>query len=394
MRIVRRDGQTALLGYCANVHPGESLSSVLHGVRTFAGPVRAELGVSQLALGVWLSRAALDEVEQSGLRLLQETLTAAGLFVVTLNGFPYGDFHAEVVKRRVYHPDLGTDERRSYLLSLARVLAGLLPDDALEGTISTLPVGHRDEPNPAPAAARADAAAVQLCQLCEGLARLRDETGRSIRICLEPEPGCWLERTSDAVAFFSEQLPRVARRVGVSHALLSQHLGVCYDTCHQAVCFEDANDSIRQLTAAGIRIGKAQLSSALEIGDPSDPAVRAELMRFDEPRFLHQVRTPRADGTLASADDLREASQLPVDHPWRVHFHVPIHEAQLGKITTTRPFLEQALPALAALQPMPHLEIETYTWSVLPEAQRPKNDSDLVRGLAAELRFAREALHE
>jgi hypothetical protein len=388
VRIRTSAGHAGLLGYCANVHPGESLSAVLHAVNHFAAGVRGELAVEQLALGLWLSRSALSELESTGLGPLTAALQNAGICVGSLNGFPYGDFHAEVVKRRVYHPDLGSDARRDYLLGLARVLAAVMPSDLAEGTISTLPVGHRAE---APDAsilrraegtsgaadsgwpARAERAALQLCGLCEDLARLRDQTGRSIRICLEPEPGCWLETTRDAVAFFTEQLPRMARQLGVPSALLDQHLGLCYDTCHQAVCFESARDSIAELHAAGIRIGKAQLSSAIEVADPNDPELLAALMRFDEPRFLHQVRTLREDGSLASADDLCEVASLPRDHAWRVHFHVPIHRALFGRITTTRAFLAEALPALCALPQLPHLEVETYTWSVLPEgAQRSR----------------------
>jgi sugar phosphate isomerase/epimerase len=388
------------LGYCANVHPGESLSAVLHAVNHFAAGVRNELALDQLALGLWLSRSALSELERAGLdgtAPLTAALQNAGILVGSLNGFPYGDFHAEVVKRRVYHPDLGSDARRDYLLGLARVLAAIMPSDLAEGTISTLPVGHRAEVPDTGAAdggwpAQAERAARQLCGLSQDLARLRDQTGRSIRICLEPEPGCWLETTRDAIAFFTEQLPRTARQLGVPSALLDQHLGLCYDTCHQAVCFETARDSIAALQAAGVRIGKAQLSSAIEVADPNDPALLDALMRFDEPRFLHQVRTLRDDGSLASADDLSEVASLPRDHAWRVHFHVPIHRALLGRITTTRAFLAEALPALCALPQLPHLEVETYTWSVLPDGERPRSDRDLMRGLAEELRWAHATL--
>jgi hypothetical protein len=401
MRIRTSNGKRGFLGYCANVHPGESLSAVLHAVRHFGAAVRAELDVDQLALGLWLSRSALTELEQVGSYELRDALAESRVFVGTLNGFPYGDFHAEVVKRRVYHPDLGTDERRQYLLGLARGLAELMPADMAEGTISTLPVGHRAEPAPRAATsdegdarrnAHAGRAAVQLCQLCEDLARLRDRSGRSIRICLEPEPGCWLETTPDSIEFFCDHLPRVARRLGTDLALLAQHLGVCYDTCHQAVCFEDAETSLRALSQAGIRVGKAQLSSALEIATPADAALFGELMRFDEPRFLHQVRARRDDGTLACADDLDDVAELPRDRLWRVHFHVPIHRASMGRLGTTQVFLAQALPALAALPELPHLEVETYTWSALPDGERPHTDADLVHGLSAELRWARGAL--
>jgi hypothetical protein len=362
MRIRTRAGKEALLGYCANVHPGESLAHVENAMREFAAKVREKLNTRALSLGLWLSRSALDDLERAGTERLADTLASAGLFVCTMNGFPYGNFHAEVVKRQVYHPDLGTAERREYLFGLAKVLSRLLPEDADEGTISTLPIGHSAELDPT----GRERACVQLCTLVQDLAGLREQSGRSIRICLEPEPGCALESTADVLRFFGEELPLTARRLGTSAALIAQHLGVCYDTCHQAVAFEDAASSLRAIVDADITIGKVQLSSALEIREPGDPAVRAELATFDEPRFLHQVRAEREDGSLAKADDLPEIAALPSDRVWRVHFHVPIHRELMGRIVTTRDFLDQALATLASLERLPHLEVETYTWSVLP----------------------------
>ncbi|MEY4575684.1 MAG: hypothetical protein RL701_387 [Pseudomonadota bacterium] len=398
MRIRTRRGHAGYLGYCANVHPGETFSHVLRAVQHFGAGVRRELAASELCLGLWLSQRSLAELQHAPARLteLQQVLASAGVFVVTLNGFPYGNFHAEVVKRQVYHPDLSSPERRSYLSGLATVLAQLLPADAEEGTISTLPLGHRAEL----ADANVDgdlqlAAALQLCGLCEELARLHDRSGKSVRICLEPEPGCWLETTDDALRFFTDILPRAAQQCGVSRALFERHLGLCYDTCHQAICFEDVETSLLRLQQAGIRIGKVQLSSAIEIAHPGDESERAELLRFAEPRFLHQVRTRDAAGRVLAVDDLDQIDALPTDQPWRVHFHVPVHRAQFGSIGTTRPFLEATLQALgngSTTSALPHMEIETYTWSVLPPEERPANDAGLMRGIANEIAFAREAL--
>jgi sugar phosphate isomerase/epimerase len=353
-------------------------------VRQYARGVRADLGASELSLGLWLSRASLSAIEHQGTDDLRAALAEAGLFVVTLNGFPYGNFHAEVVKRAVYRPDLTSDARRHYLLVLARVLSQLLPADAAEGTISTLPIGHVDELS----AGAVERAAEQLCRLSEQLARLADRTGKPVRICLEPEPGCALETTAQAIHFFTHELPRAAARTGTSASLLATHLGVCYDTCHQAVAFEDAAASIEALVSAGVPIGKAQLSSALELTDPSSEESRAELLTFNEPRFLHQARARRDEDTLAAVDDLPEVAALPQGSPWRVHFHVPIHRALVGRITTTRKFLEDALAAFLRLPRLPQLEVETYTWSVLPAQERPNNAEELVRGLADEIRWA------
>jgi sugar phosphate isomerase/epimerase len=383
MRVATPRGP-ALLCYCANVHPGETLADVVTSLRRFAGPVRRAIGAVEMGIGLWLGRRALSELHAAGLDEMREALAADGLFVFTMNGFPYGNFQGEVVKREVYRPDAATDERREYLFGLAKALAILAPDDVSEATISTLPLGHRDEMT----GERLERAARQLARLAADLARLGDRVGRPVRICLEPEPGCVIETTPQAVRFFTETLPRAAEVEGVPRDVLDAHLGLSFDTCHQAVLFESPAEAVRQLRDAGVRVGKVQLSSALVLGDPSSPQAREALARFDEPRFLHQVRARQDDGTAAGFDELRDASQLPTDREWRVHFHAPIYREIMGALSTSRRFLEEALAAfLRGPGPVPHLEVETYTWSVLPEGERPTDDYGLVNGLASEMRF-------
>jgi sugar phosphate isomerase/epimerase len=376
-----------LLSYCANVHPGETLADVLAALRRFAGPVRRVLGVPSMGLGLWLSRRALTELRAAGVDVLQDALAAEGLVAFTMNGFPYGNFQGAVVKREVYRPDAATDERREYLFELAEVLAALVPGNAAEATISTLPLGHREEM----VGERLPAAARQLARLVADLAALRDRTGRSVRVCLEPEPGCVIETTAQAVRFFTETLPAA----GVPRDLVAAHLGVSFDTCHQAVQFESPEVSLAALAAAGVRVGKVQLSSALVVPQPSLGPSQAALARFDEPRFLHQVRCQVEEGEIVGFDDLNEVSRLPTSRPWRVHFHVPIHRELMGVLSTTRSFLAETLRLIAAGAvpgALPHLEVETYTWSVLPDGERPADDEGLIRGLAAEMRFVVDAL--
>ncbi len=375
---------TRLLCYCANVRPGETLAEVLAACRDVAGAVRRELLADRLGLGLWLSQSALTELRAQGTARLKETLDAQGLYCFTLNGFPYGDFHAPVVKHAVYAPDWTTPARQRYSLELAEALTELLPAEVTAGTISSLPIGHRTRL----AAGARPAAAERLCALAEDLRRLADRSGKPIRLCLEPEPGCELETTADAIRFFTQDLPAAARRTATSTAAVEQHLGVCFDTCHQALAFEDPAASLAALEAAGVTVGKLQLSSALELSDPSSAEARHALAAFDEPRYLHQVRARARDGRVIGVDDLDQAHALPQDTPWRVHFHVPIHRAGVGPLGTTRPVLEQTLEHIVKLETPPHLEVETYTWSVLPEAERPRDAAGLARGLAEELRWA------
>ncbi len=380
MRFRHPDGSTVHLAYCTNVHPAETLDGVLAQLREYCEPVRRRLGRDRLGIGLWLARDAARALvtDPAALRGLRAELDRRGLEVVTLNGFPYEGFGAEEVKYRVYQPDWTDPERLTHTTHLARLLAVLLPDDVTEGTISTLPLGWRTSFDDT-AAARADAA---LTGLSERLDALEDLTGKSIRIAVEPEPGCIIETTADAI--------------GPLSAIGSSRIGVCVDTCHLATSFEDPETALAALTAAGITIPKAQLSAALHAQEPHLPEVRAALAAFAEPRFLHQTRTWTSAG-LRGTDDLDAAvvgDALPDGGPWRSHFHVPLHAPPAPPLSSTLAVLQDALARLVA-GPVPltrHLEVETYTWQALPLELRPRNRTQLADGIAAELTLARDLL--
>ena len=380
MRLRHPDGTLVHLAYCSNVHPAEDPAGIHEQLRRFAGPVRERLGVQRLGLGLWLPAAtaallATDEAERAALRAV---LDEQGLEVVTLNAFPYRGFHDPVVKHRVYSPDWTERARLTYTLDAAKVLSSLLPDDVARGSISTLPLAWQTPWSPA---ART-AARANLDKLAAGLARLEQSTGKQVRVGLEPEPGCVIETTTQAAAELAD--------------VDTDYLGVCLDTCHLATAFENADDAVARLTAAGLAVVKSQLSAALHVADPG--AATAVLGEFVEDRFLHQVREPGPDGRLLARDDLPEAldaARLPGEQPWRVHFHLPLHTAPRPPLANTDDELFAAVRALLGGERAltDHLEVETYTWSVLPADTRPTDDSGLIAGLAAELAHARDHLH-
>ncbi|MFE9772128.1 metabolite traffic protein EboE [Streptomyces sp. NPDC005931] len=380
MRFRHPDGSTVHLAYCTNVHPAETLDGVLAQLRDHCEPVRRRLGRDRLGIGLWLARDAARALatDPCALRGLRRQLDRRGLEVVTLNGFPYEGFGAEEVKYRVYKPDWADPERLEHTTALARVLAGLLPDDVTDGSISTLPLAWRTAHDER----RARTARTALLTLAQRLDALQELTGRSIRLALEPEPGCVVETTRDAIAPLT--------------AIAHQRLGVCVDTCHLATSFEDPHTALGDLTRAGIPVVKSQLSAALHAEHPRLPEVREALAAFAEPRFLHQTRASTATG-LRGTDDLDEAlagDTLPDAAPWRAHFHVPLHAAPSAPLTSTLPVLKAALTGLVG-GPHPltrHLEVETYTWQALPPELRPRGRAQLADGLAAELTLARDLL--
>ncbi|MFD6529391.1 metabolite traffic protein EboE [Streptomyces sp. NPDC060184] len=387
MRFRHPDGTVVHLAYCTNVHPAETLDGVLAQLRDHCEPVRRRLGLDRLGIGLWLAKDAADALvtDPAALRALRLELARRGLEVVTLNGFPYQGFGDQEVKYRVYQPDWTDPERLRHTHALARVLAALLPDDITEGSISTLPLAWRTPWDDR----RADAARTALRTLAERLDALEEVTGRSIRIGLEPEPGCIVETTADAIAPLTE----------IAH----DRIGVCVDTCHLATSFEDPGTALDTLTRAGVTVVKSQLSAALDAGRPRLPEVRQALAAFDEPRFLHQTRSRPHPGAAATGprgtDDLAEAlngTTLPDTDPWRVHFHVPLHAAPAAPLTSTLPVMKSALARLVG-GPHPltrHLEVETYTWQALPPELRPRDRVRLADGIAAELDLVRDLLSD
>lgn len=374
MRFRHAGGTIVHLAYCSNVHQAEDLNGVVEQLGTYAEPVRERLGVDRLGIGLWLARPVVTELALAPPLLirLKDELDRRGLEVVTLNAFPYSGFHREVVKRDVYLPDWADEQRLTYTLDCARVLAALLPEDAARGSVSTLPLGWRTFWS----AERAELARRALDRLAAGLASVHAQTGRRIRVGFEPEPGCVVQTTAQAVA----ELGGVDR----------EWLGICLDACHLAVQFEEPRTALDLLAEAELPVVKVQASAAVEVPDPRDPTARQVLARLAEKRFLHQTRA-LAGGQVSEVDDLPEAlaGGLRDDGPWRVHFHVPLHAEPEAPLRTTAPRLRTTLAALlGGDRPVcDHIEVETYTWSVLPQPP-----TDLVGGIAAELAWAGDVL--
>jgi sugar phosphate isomerase/epimerase len=382
MRLRHPDGQTIHLGYCTNVHPAEDLDGIVTQLDTYAVPIRERLDTDVLGLGLWLPAPVARALAAEPVlrRRLRAELTGRGLEVVTLNGFPYQAFQAPVVKMAVYQPDWTSRARLDYTLDLARVLADLLPGDAVRGSVSTLPLAWRTPWD----AGRAAAATRHLDELARGLAEIADRSGRPVRVGFEPEPGCVVESTAQAAALLS--------------TMDNQWLGVCLDLAHLACAWEEPAAALARLRSAGLPVVKVQVSAALQADDPV--AAAAALREYAEPRFLHQTRAAGCSGAADpadrahAADDLDDALAAALPDPWRVHYHVPLHAAPEAPLTSTVPVLRTALRSLFAgpVAGADHLDVETYTWGVLPAARRPDSTAGLADGIAAELAFARDEL--
>ena len=388
------------LTYCTNIHPGESWEEVRRNLERYTLPVKRMISPDEpFGVGLRLSaRAAEQLAAPAELEALREYMRENGLYVFTFNGFPYGTFHGEPVKEEVYLPDWTDQARLRYTDQLADVMAALLPDEeGATGTISTVPGAFRERVH---TDAEVDTMATMIARHAAHLYRLREETGKRIALALEPEPCCYLEVTGDAVGFFQESLwQRSTLQVfekltglagGAAEEFLRDQVGICFDTCHMAVEYEGCEAAVRALQAAGIRITKAQITAGLEIdfdGSAEDGERLAALRAFAEGVYLHQVVEMRG-GTLRRHVDLPgalahwSAGDLP--DQCRVHFHVPVFREELGPFRGTQAYVAEFLELLKREPVAPHLELETYTWDVLPEAYRRES---IVEAVAGELRW-------
>ena len=386
------------LTYCTNIHAGEPLAEVMAGLARHLPAIKSAVAADRpLGVGLRLGHQAAEGLrDPAALAELKRFLAEGGYYVFTLNGFPYGAFHGRAVKEDAYKPDWSDPLRLAYTDHLADLLGALLPSGQ-EGSVSTVPCTFKPW-----AEGRMDAITEHLIRHVAHLVGIANKTGQTIALALEPEPYCHLETIDETVAFFKQRLfarAGVARLAALSglgaaaaEAAMRRHIGVCYDVCHAAVEFEDPKASIALLRANGIRIGKLQLSSALKVASLDAQSAR-HLAAFAEPVYLHQV-VQKSNGTLRRFVDLPQAlaaAGRAAGAEWRVHFHVPVFLEQMTHFGTTQAFLAEILRAHREDSISSHLEVETYTWDVLPEAYR---NVDLSSAIARELNWVKGQLQQ
>jgi len=385
------------LTYCTNIHPGETWKEARANVEQFGRELKTSLSPEQpFGIGLRLSALAAEELLQGGeLDEFKSFLDSNGLYVALLNGFPFGSFHCVAIKSAVFSPDWSDDARLQYTLNLVRILARLLPA-GMDGGISTSPLSYKPWLTPDGIGPEGLARIVtNLVSAADAMARVRQETGCVIHLDIEPEPDGLVENTSELIRFFEEQLlpvgaPLLAESMRVSlhqaRQLLLEHIRVCFDTCHMAVEYEDAAEAFVQLADRSIKIGRIQVSSALCAEFDRTGATREQVLSqlepFAESVYLHQVIERSANGALHHYPDLGEAlesARKSEAREWRIHYHVPIFTGDYGLLSSNQETNRGILAAVLRDGITSHLEIETYTWDVLPAALKAELIPSIVR---------------
>jgi hypothetical protein len=367
------------LTYSTLVHPGDTWDEMWHSLTTYVPQVKRRVSPSDpFGVSLRLSAASAQSLtnDPKEREKLRGFLTDNDMYLYTVNAFPYGAFKNTLVKERVYEPDWRSDERATYTMQVADILAEVSPA-GVDPTIQSPPLGFKPRVTGPEVV---DAYTRQVLRTVVHLIKLKERTGRTVRLALEPEPYCFLETTEEAVDYFTNHLyapsavATVAKQTGMSEAeasaALRNHLGMVYDICHQAVEFEDIGGSLQKLADAGIPVFKLQEAAAVRVPDVTPDTIEA-LKRYADTVYLTQTVEQRGDDPLKrflNLEDAFEAYDRDTDtREWRTHFHVPVFLEDLGDFKTTRFAIEDALKFHRKNKFSPQLEIETYTWDVLPE---------------------------
>ena len=388
------------LSYSTLVHPGDTWPEMWNSLTTYVPQVKQRVSPDN-AFGVSLRIAASSAQTLTGdpaeREKLKQFLVENDMYLYTVNAFPYGAFKNTLVKERVYEPDWRTDERAVYTMQVADILAEVAAP-GIDPTIQSPPLGFK--PN-VTGPDVVDAFTRQVIRVVAHLVKLKDKTGNKVRLALEPEPYCFLETTEEALRYFDEHLYADKSVLALSQATglstggaqdaLRDHLGMVYDICHQAVEFEDISASLRALADAGVPVFKLQEAAAVRVPNVTQKEVDA-LQRFADTVYLTQTVEQR-DGRISRFLNLEDAfaafAKDPGPREWRIHFHVPVFLEDLGEFKTTRFAIEDALRFHRANKLSPHLEIETYTWDVLPDHLKT---GDIVDYVEMELNWVKSQL--
>ena len=388
------------LTYSTLVHPGDTWSEMWDSLTRYVPQVKARVAPHS-AFGVSLRLSAASASTLTGdpgeRRRLKEFLDSHDMYLYTVNAFPYGPFKNTVVKKQVYEPDWRSDERAIYTMQVADILAEI-GGAHVNPSIQSPPLGFK------PRVTGPDVVAAytrQVIRVVAHLVQLKERTGRTVTLALEPEPFCFLETTEEALDYFKNHLyaddavRSLVSQTGLSkpqaEAALRRHLGMVYDICHQAVEFEDIGASLRALADAGIPVFKLQEAAALHMPEVTQKTVDA-LRPYAKTVYLTQT-VERRNGELTRYLNLEDAFEAweadPGPREWRTHVHVPVFLDDLGEFKTTRFAIEDALAFHKKNKLSPQLEIETYTWDVLPEHLKT---GDIVEYVQREIEWVRGQL--
>lgn len=389
------------ISYCSNIHPGEDWETTFLNIKKYIPEIKKEVsGEAPFGIGLRLSNIASEELGQGdNLQEFKAWLSDNNCYVFTMNGFPYGNFHKTVVKDQVHTPDWTTKERLVYTKRLFTQLKTLVPN-GISGGISTSPISYKHWFTSDDAISNAfKIGAEQLIEIVEQLYTIEKSSGKYLHLDIEPEPDGLIENTKEFIDFYTNYLlpigvdvlvPKLNLETSEIETIIKRYITLCYDVCHFSLAYETPEHTFQAMEQAGIVVGKIQVSAALKIlfEEGKEASIWKSLGRFDEPTYLHQV-TEKVDGQVKVYNDLPIILKGDRQHQeLRAHFHVPIFLEKFDDLYSTQDQILETLAYLKKHQVSNHLEVETYTWDVLPETLKV----DMSQSITRELNWLKDKL--
>lgn len=372
------------LSYCTNIHQGDDWISHFEALKENFPLIKSNVSPhNAMGIGLRLSnRASLELSETEKLAEFKDWLKQEQAYVFTMNGFPYGEFHHGIVKDKVHRPDWTAPERYEYTKRIFSLLATLLPDN-MEGGISTSPLSYRHWYKDETALKEATIHSTEhILKVVEHLVKLHKSTGKILHLDIEPEPDGLLETGREFIDWYENYLLPIGKDYlgkqlnytpAEAEEVIKRHVQLCYDVCHFALGYENHSTVVQELHKKGIQVGKIQISAALKATIPAEETLRNAVMdefkMYNESTYLHQVIARKTDGEIIRYRDLPEAfadAHHPQVEEWRAHFHVPIFAEDFGRLESTQSDIVEVLKLQKSVNFTQHLEVETYTWEVLP----------------------------
>lgn len=375
------------IAYCMNVHPANNLKELYDNFNKFALPIFKEVQTStQKNIGVelHLNHVVSEELAKQ-IEPFNQFIEKNDINIFSINNFPLIDFHQPIVKDKVYLPSWAQSERLEQTKLCAKILSQLKTNNT-ELTISTLAGSwkyHNHDEN---------SVLNNYMQIIRYLQDLHEQTGKKIRVALEPEPDTTLDSLASIIAFFDKLKERLIRsNMPVEKSL--EYIGLNFDTCHSSVLFEKPLSVILELLKKQIPIYKFHITNAPKLLAPFSKENKISLKSLDEPKYLHQTRCKMPDEKIVAFKDLCHFNSEEVQEAQeiRTHFHVPLNLKSIGLLETTQSEVKDLLDQMPTSLSNTPLVVETYTWPQHLNATK-QNNFNLIDGISQELIWLAQTL--
>jgi sugar phosphate isomerase/epimerase len=400
-----RVGKSGHLSYCTNIHTGESWTEMFENLKVYLLNIKQKVSEKEpFGIGLRLShQAAVELSNKTVLQSFKKWLILNNLYVFTINGFPYGNFHGETIKDQVHTPDWTTGLRKEYTILLFDILGALVPEH-LVGGISTSPISYKYWYT---TEVRLEDAKIKACDylidVVQHLIDIKNLTGKSMHLDIEPEPDGCIENSKEFLHFYNDYLlklgvPLLMKKnnytINEADNAIREHIQLCFDICHFSIAYEKPSEVIKKMRDNRIKIGKIQISAALKCNLENNNTIQElqnYLRPFHEPNYLHQAVIKTKENNYLKFRDLDvaiAAMNVADFKELRTHYHVPVFLAEYQELQSTQDDIIETLQLWKTDNFTDHLEIETYTWDVLPD----KMKTDIIGAVTREINWVRNSI--